>query len=75
MNAYAMFAANEALNLANERLEGFRLEQSNARLVAAAPKRSRFAALASAVSSFRAAASSVDTDHSIPTLTNYPYRS
>jgi hypothetical protein len=75
MNAYAMFAANEALRLANERLEGFRLEQANHRRAAAAPKRSAFAAIASAVSSFRAAASAVDTDHSIPALTDYPYRS
>lgn len=75
MNAYAMFAANEALRLANERLEGFRLEQANHRRAAGSPKRSRFAAIASAVSSFRAAASAVDTDHSIPALSNYPYRS
>lgn len=75
MNAYAMFAADEALRLANERLEGFRLEQANERLAARAPKRSPFAAIASAVSSFRAAASAVDTDHSIPALSNYPYRS
>jgi hypothetical protein len=75
MNAYAMFAANEALNLANERLEGFRLEQANERRAATAPKRSPFAAIASAVSSFRAAVSTVETDHSIPALSNYPYRS
>lgn len=75
MNGYAMFAADEALRLANERLEGFRLEQANDRRAASAPKRSPFAALASAVSSFRAAASAVDTDHSIPALSNYPYRS
>lgn len=75
MNAYAMFSANEALRLANERLEGFRMEQANDRFAARAPKRSSFGAIASAVSSFRAAASAVDADHSIPTLSNYPYRS
>ena len=74
MNAYAMFAANEALRLANERIEGFRLERANDRY-AAAPKRNPFAAIASAVSSFRAAASAVDTDHPLPALSNYPYRS
>jgi hypothetical protein len=75
MNAYAMFAADEALRLANERLEGFRRERAIDRLAARAPKRSSFGAIASAVSSFRAAVSAVDTDHSIPTLSNYPYRS
>jgi hypothetical protein len=75
VNAYAMFAATEALRLANERLEGFRLEQANDRLPARSPKRSSFRAIASAVSSFRAALPAVDTDHSIPALSDYPYRS
>ena len=75
MDHYSMFAANEALRLTNERLEGFRQERVMDRLAARAAKPSALAAIASAVSSFRAAASAVDTDHSIPALSNYPYRS
>jgi hypothetical protein len=74
MNAYAMFLSSEALRLANERLDGFRQEQAIHRLTAGAPKRSRFSAIASAVSSLRAAISAVDTDQSLPTLSDYPYR-
>lgn len=75
MNAYVMFGTSEALRLANERLDRFREEQIVHRLTAGAQKRRRFGAIASAVSSLRAALSAVDTDHSIPTLSYYPYRS
>jgi hypothetical protein len=74
MNAYAMFGTSEALRLANARIDGFRQEQANDRLAAAAPKRSRSGAIASAVSSLRAALSAVDTDDSLPNLINYPYQ-
>jgi hypothetical protein len=74
MNAFAMFAADEALRVANQRIDGYLQEQSNRRLVAGAPKRSRFAAVATAASSLRAALSAVDVDRTIPTLTDYPYR-
>jgi len=75
MNAYAMFGPSEALRLANGRLDSFRQEQTIHRLTAGAEKRSRFGAIASAVSSLRAALSAVEIDRTIPTLTDYPYRS
>lgn len=75
MNAFAMFAADEALRLANERIEGYRQEQASRRLAVGGPKRSRFAAIGGAVSSFRTAISTVETDQALPALSNYPYRS
>jgi hypothetical protein len=75
MNAYAMFGTSEALRLANGLLDGFRQEQTIHRLTAGAAKRNRFGAIASAVSSLRAALSAVDIDRTTPTLTDYPYRS
>lgn len=75
MNAFAMFAADEALRLANERIEGYRQEQVNRRVAAGGPKRSRFAAIGGAVSSLRETLSAVDTDTTLPALSNYPYRS
>jgi hypothetical protein len=67
--------ANEALRLAHERQDGFLRERAIDRLVASQPKQSRFAGIAAAVSSARASLSAVDTDFSLPTLTDYPYRS
>ena len=74
MNAFAMFAADEALRLANERQDGFRQERANDRLAAGTPKPGLFSGIASAASSLRAALSAVDTDSSLPALSNYPYR-
>jgi hypothetical protein len=74
MNALAMFAADEALRLANQRLDGYRQESANDRLAAGAPLRNPFRAIVSAVSSLRAALSAVDTDDSLPNLIDYPYR-
>jgi hypothetical protein len=74
MNAFAMFAADEALRLANERQDGFRRERAIDRLAARAQQRGLFGGIASAVSSVRAALSAVDTDSSLPALVNYPYR-
>jgi hypothetical protein len=75
MNGYELTVANEALRLANERQDGFRRERAIDRIVASQPKRSRFAGIAAAVSSVRASLSAVDTDLSLPTLKEYPYRS
>ena len=75
MNAFAMFAADEALRLASERVEGYRQEQADWRLAARASKRSRFASISGAVSSFRSALSATETDQALPALSNYPYRS
>jgi hypothetical protein len=75
MNAFAMFAADEALRLASERVEGYRQEQAAWRLAARASKGSRFASISGAVSSFRSALSSAKADQALPALNNYPYRS
>jgi hypothetical protein len=75
MNGYELTVANEALRLANERQDGFRRERAIDRIVASQPKRSRFAGIAAVVSSARVSLSAVDTDFSLPTLKEYPYRS
>ena len=74
MNAFAMFAADEALRIANERQDGFRRERANDRLAGLTLKPGLFGGIASAISSLRAAFSAVDTDSSLPALVNYPYR-
>lgn len=74
MDDHLMFGSSEALRLANDRLDGLRQERAIHRRTALAQKRRRFGAIASAVSSLRAALSAVDTDQSIPTLSNHPYR-
>lgn len=75
MNAFAMFAADEALRLANERVEGYRQEQADRRLAARASNRSLVASISGAVSSFRSALSATEADRALPALNNYPYRS
>lgn len=75
MNGYMLIAADEALRLANDRTDAYRREKAIDRLAPAQPKRSPFGAIASTVSSFRAAISTVETDLSLPALDDYPYRS
>jgi hypothetical protein len=77
MNAYAMFAADEALRITNNRLAELRLESQKQRL--ASPDGSRrplFRAVASLASSLRAAFPTVDDRPAVlPKLADYPYRS
>ncbi|HEV8489729.1 MAG TPA: hypothetical protein VGQ58_08090 [Candidatus Limnocylindrales bacterium] len=75
MNGYGMIAADQALRLADERLDGYRRERAIDRIAAGQPKQNRFAGIAAAVSSARAAFSAVDTDFSLPILRDDPYRS
>ena len=80
MHSIPAYYADQALRLANERLEGFRAESETLRLAAKSrpSKRSttRFAALRAAVASVRSAVTVVETDvRSVtPALNDYPYR-
>jgi hypothetical protein len=77
MNAYAMFAADEALRVANQRLAELRRETRNQRLAAATSPRSSFAeAVGSALGSVRSALAPIDNHApATPALADYPYRS
>jgi CRISPR/Cas system endoribonuclease Cas6 (RAMP superfamily) len=77
MNAYAMFAADEALRVTSQRLADLRRESRNQRLVAANGPRSSFAGVVgSALASVRSAFAPVeDQAPALPALADYPYRS
>ena len=76
MNSYGMIVASEALRLADERLAGYREEQARHRLAASVrPTGGLIDRISVAVSSIRATVSVVDTDTSLPSLNDYPYRS
>jgi hypothetical protein len=80
MNAYAMFASDEALRVASQRLAELRRESRNQRLAALNGPRSSFAgAVRSALGSVRSAVAAVapidDQAPPTPALADYPYRS
>jgi hypothetical protein len=76
MTVIATYFAEQALRLANERTDAYRREAEFDRLVAAAPRRSRFSAMSAALASIRATLSSVDPDGGpvLPKLSDYPTR-
>jgi hypothetical protein len=76
MTVIATYFAEQALRLANERTDAYRREAEIDRLVAAAPRRSRFSAIPEALASIRATLSSVDSDGApiLPKLKDYPTR-
>jgi hypothetical protein len=76
MNAYSLITADDALRLANERMQGLRNEAGIERIRSAnRPGRSLFGRIAAAVSSVRTTATTVDAVPALPALSNYPYRS
>ena len=77
MNAYALISADDALRLANERMQELRNESGIERMrPAMRPARSLFGRIAAAVSSLRTTLTTIDADFTtLPTLSNYPYRS
>jgi hypothetical protein len=77
MNAYAMFAADEALRITNNRLAELRLESQKQRLASAdGSRRPLFRAVASLASTLRATFPTVDDRPAVlPKLADYPYRS
>jgi hypothetical protein len=77
MNAYAMFAADEALRVTNNRLAELRLESQKHRLASRdGSRRPLFRAVASVASSLRAALPTIDDRPAVlPKLADYPYRS
>jgi hypothetical protein len=77
MNAYAMFAVDEALRVANARIAELQLEARNQRLAGVGrPRRSLADAVRSAFSSVRAAFATIDAaPTATPRLADYPYRS
>ena len=80
MHSIPAYYADEALRLANERLDGFRAESEMLRLATRSrpSKRSTtpFAALRAAAASLRSAVTIVDSDALpvTPALNEYPYR-
>jgi hypothetical protein len=77
MNAYAMFAADEALRVTNNRLAELRLESQWRRLASRdGSRRPLFTAVASVAFSLRAALTTIDNRPAVlPKLADYPYRS
>jgi hypothetical protein len=77
MNAFAMFAADEALRVTNNRLAELRLESQRQRLASRdGSRRPLFTAVASLASSLRAAVPTIDDrPAALPKLADYPYRS
>ena len=77
MNAYAMFATDEALRVSGQRLADLRRESRNHRLVAGnAGQPSIAGAIGAALASVRSAFAPVETQApAVPALTDYPYRS
>jgi hypothetical protein len=77
MNAFAMVAADEALRVANARIAELQLESRSQRLAAVRrPRRTPAEAARSALSSVRAAFTTIDdAAPPVPRLADYPYRS
>jgi hypothetical protein len=77
MTAFAMFAADEALRVANARMAQLQLEAANQRLARVSRPRPTLAgAVRSALSSLRTALGSIDGAAPVlPRLADYPYRS
>jgi len=75
MHSIAYIYAEDALRLANERLDGFRSDADSSRLAAAQPSRSRFVGIRTALASLRSALTAVEpAGPSLPSLNDYPYR-
>jgi hypothetical protein len=75
MNGFALFAADQALRLANDRAAELRREADLRRLVGRSPRTGLNARIAAAVSSVRAAFTAVERDFTtMPSLMDYPYR-
>jgi hypothetical protein len=79
MHSIPAYHADQALRLANERLDGFRAESEMLRLAAksrASKPSTPFAGLRAAVGSLRSAMTGVDVDSRpvTPTLSDYPFR-
>jgi hypothetical protein len=77
MTAFALFAADEALRVANARMAQLQLEAANERLGRVSrPRRTLAGTLRSALSSLKTALGSVDGAAPVlPRLADYPYRS
>ena len=76
MNGFAIFGADEALRMANDRMRELRRESDVRRLIGRNHGAGLRARIAAAVSSFEAAFTSVDRDFTtLPSLSEYPYRS
>jgi hypothetical protein len=77
MTAFAMYAADEALRVANERLAELRRESENQRLVTGRrrPHRMFLGTVRAALSSLRPRLEAVDgAALATPRLADYPYR-
>jgi hypothetical protein len=77
MNSTAIYFADQALRLANERAAAYRREAAQDRLAAAATRgRPRFRSISAALASLRATFASVDPEArpGLPSLNDYPYR-
>jgi hypothetical protein len=77
MTAFAMYAADEALRVANQRLAELRRESENQRLVAGRrrPHRLLLDTVRAALSSLRSGLKAVDgAPLATPRLADYPYR-
>jgi len=76
MNAYALFAADEALRLANRRVAELRIESARHQVAAGdRSSRRRWGPIRAAMSTLRTVLSADDLKPVLPTLTDYPYRS
>jgi thioredoxin-like negative regulator of GroEL len=76
MTIFAMFAADEALRVANARIAQLQLEAANEHLAGInRPRRTLTGAVRSALSSLRTALGSIDAAPVLPRLADYPYRS
>lgn len=76
MNAIAAFYADQALRLANERIDGYRDDARRDRLAASGRSDGgRFAGLRAGIAAFRRQVSSVEAvGPALPTLMDYPFR-
>jgi hypothetical protein len=76
MNAFAMYSAQEALFLANERAQE-RIAAANAHRIASRTRKSRMSRIASALASIRTSLGTIQTSREttvVPRLADYPYR-
>jgi hypothetical protein len=75
MNAYAIFAADEALRLASGRVADLRLESTQRRLWSSRERTGGRGAVGALISSLRDVLSVDDAKPFIPALSDYPFRS
>jgi len=75
MNALGMLSANDALRLANQRMQELQREAAAQRMHSTSRRPGMFGRIATAVSSMRASLTTIDTDFTtLPSLSEYPYR-